>query len=98
MDGTVTLAANGSPAAQDLKGRGFLCPIGCGWFVMILADRRTSKLLRQELCQCPFGYGSQLDHQGTAGFSLCFHLPGFHFGYLFLTHTHLFSPLQFVHW
>ena len=23
----------------------------------------------------------------TAGFSLCFHLPGFYFGYLFLTHT-----------
>ena len=28
----------------------------------------------------------------TAGFSLCYHLPGFKFGYLFLTHGHLVSP------
>ena len=34
------------------------------------------------------GYGSKLRHQ-TAGFSPCFHLPGFHLGYLFLTHSHL---------
>ena len=34
-------------------------------------------------------YGSNLNHQGTAGFSLWFHLPGFHFGYLFLTHSHI---------
>ena len=26
------------------------------------------------------GYGSKLNHQGTADFSPCFHLPGFHFG------------------
>ena len=35
----------------------------------------------------PTGYGSKLSHQGTAGFGRCFHLPGFHFVYLFLTHT-----------
>ena len=35
------------------------------------------------------GYGSKLSHQGTAGFSQCLHLPGFHFGYLFSTHGHL---------
>ena len=35
------------------------------------------------------GYESKLNHQGTAGFSLCFDLPGFYFGYLFLTHTHM---------
>ena len=29
----------------------------------------------------PHGYGSKLTHQETAGFSLLFHLPGFHFGY-----------------
>ena len=40
---------------------------------------------------CLFGYGSRskLNHRGTAGFCLWFHLPGFHFGYLFLTHSHL---------
>ena len=30
-------------------------------------------------------------HQGTADYSPCFHLPGFHFGYLFLTHSHMGS-------
>ena len=28
--------------------------------------------------------------QGTAGFSPCFHLPGLHSGYLFLTHTYIY--------
>ena len=46
------------------------------------------------------GCGSKLDHQGTAGFSPCFHLPGFHFGCLFLTHpqmgmSNLFGWLPF---
>ena len=27
------------------------------------------------------GYGSKLNHQRTAGFSPCFHLPGFHFAH-----------------
>ena len=35
----------------------------------------------------PCGYGSNLNQQGTTGFSPCFHLPGFHFGDLFLTHV-----------
>ena len=35
------------------------------------------------------GYGSKLNHQGTADFSPCFHLPGFHFGYLCLTHSQI---------
>ena len=39
------------------------------------------------LCGC--GDGSKLNHQGTAGCSPCFHLPGFHLGYLCLTYTHL---------
>ena len=34
------------------------------------------------------GYGSKLN-QGTAGFSPWLHLPGFHFGHLFLTHSHV---------
>ena len=32
-----------------------------------------------------YGCGSKLNHQGTAGFSPSFHLPGFHFGYICLT-------------
>ena len=36
----------------------------------------------------PFGRGSKLNHQGTTGFGPCCHLSGFHFGYLFLTHSH----------
>ena len=35
------------------------------------------------------GYGSKLYHQGTAGFTPCFHLLGLLFGYLFLTHTQM---------
>ena len=36
------------------------------------------------------GHGSKLNHQETAGFSPCFHVPGFHFGAtLFLTHSHI---------
>ena len=38
-----------------------------------------------------FGYGSKLNYQGTAGFSPSFYVPGFHFGYMFLTHRHLFA-------
>ena len=36
-----------------------------------------------------YGYGSKMNHQGTAGLSPCFHFPGFHFGYIFLTHCHM---------
>ena len=42
---------------------------------------------RAELCV--HGCGSKLNHQGTAGCSPCFLLPGFHFGYPFLTHSHI---------
>ena len=35
------------------------------------------------------GHGSKLNHQGTAGFGPCFHLPGFRFGYIFLTHSQI---------
>ena len=37
--------------------------------------------------QLPTGYGSKSHHQGTAGFSPWFHLPGLHVGYHFLTHS-----------
>ena len=37
----------------------------------------------------PNGYGSKLNHQGTAGFSPSFHLPRFHFGHLFLTQSQM---------
>ena len=43
-----------------------------------------------------FGYGSKLNHEiWTAGFSTCVHLPGFRFGYIFLTHSHLFQTVYF---
>ena len=34
----------------------------------------------------PYGSESKLNHQRTAGFSLCLHLPGSHLGYLFDPH------------
>ena len=43
----------------------------------------------------PSGYGSKLNHQGTTGFSHCFHLPGCHFGVtLCLTHSQIGSFRQ----
>ena len=57
-----------------------------------------SKIRQGQQVGCPLsgqlwisslGSGSKLNHQGTTGFSPWFHLPGFHFGYLFLTHSHL---------
>ena len=38
-----------------------------------------------------FGCGSILNHRGTADFSPCVHLPGFHFGYLFSDPQPFFS-------
>ena len=35
-----------------------------------------------------FGCGPKFNHQGTTGLSAWFHLPGFQFGYQFLTHSH----------
>ena len=45
----------------------------------------TSSKTRRSLV----GRGSILNHQGTADDSPCVHLPGFHFGYLCFTHSHL---------
>ena len=39
-------------------------------------------------CDWPCEYEPKQNHQGTAGFSPWFHLPGFHFGCPFLTHSH----------
>ena len=38
---------------------------------------------RVKIDSSSYGCGSKINHYGTAGFSPCFHLPGFHFGYLF---------------
>ena len=43
------------------------------------------------LCGC----GSKLNKRGYAGFGPCFHLPGFHFGTGFLSHSHM-AGLSFV--
>ena len=41
------------------------------------------------LCFKGNGCGSKLHSCGSAGFSLAFHLPGFHFGPRFLSHTQI---------
>ena len=38
---------------------------------------------------CLYGRGSKLTGRGYAGFGPCFHLPGFHFGTGFLSHSHM---------
>ena len=42
------------------------------------------------------GSGSKLTSQGCAGFGLCFHLPGFHFGTGFLSHTQVRTTAFFT--
>ena len=44
------------------------------------------------------GCGSKLNYQGTAGCSPSFHLPGFHFGYIFLTHSHTWTHRGHFFW
>ena len=51
--------------------------------------RRASLWQLKKVLPSSHGCGSNLSHQGTAGFSLWFHFPGLHFGYLFLTHCHM---------
>ena len=50
------------------------------------------------VCLQTYGCGSKLSHQGKACFSHGFHLPGFHFGYPFLTHSHMFVALVLCKW
>ena len=52
------------------------------------AGVRGSHAVGMPLWQSRCGYGSKFNHQGTTGFGLCFHLPGFHVGCLLLTHSH----------
>ena len=58
-------------------------------FEPILVVGLGSSLGVRDFDPCPNGCGSKLSHQGTAGSCLWFHLPGFHFGHLFLTHSHV---------
>ena len=42
-----------------------------------------------------FGCGLKLNRQRAACFSAGLYLPGFHFGYPFLTHSHLFPRISY---
>ena len=58
-----------------------------GLLLRLRLQRRGPQPCRRPHAAAPAasGYGSKSSHQ-TTGFSRCFHLPGYHFGYLFLTH------------
>ena len=56
-------------------------------FSVYVDDKGPFELKRLETVGC----GSKLNHQKNAYFSHGFHLPGFHFGYPILTHSH-FGP------
>ena len=60
-------------------------------FRTLQAPNCTGRIKGLMSLKAKYRYGSKLNHQGTAGFGPCFHLPGFHFGYIFLTHSHM-SP------
>ena len=53
-----------------------------------LRHRFTGFLSQAEL-RSTYGCGSKLTRRGYASFGSCFHLPGFHFGTGFLSHTHM---------
>ena len=70
----------------------FQLPVRWGW-------ASTEVKLRQAVCLAITramktnlnGCGSEINRRGNAGFGPCFHLPGFHFGYLFVTYSQRFS-------
>ena len=47
-------------------------------------DEYDNHNIMQDTCGC----GSKLNSGDYAGFGPCFHLPGFHFGTGFLSHSH----------
>ena len=55
-------------------------------FSSVSLSKPKKVALKYKFPQTTYGYESTLNHQVTAGFSLWFYLPGFHFGCLFLTH------------
>ena len=68
--------------------------IGPWLFLLVPLKRNTLKRVCSSKERPPHGYGSKLNHQelDRSNFGPCFHLPCFHFGYRFLTHSQLFLP------
>ena len=60
------------------------CPVG---------TPRNRRAPNQQIALWLFGCGSKFTRRGYAGFGPCFHLPGFHFGTGFLSHSHLAEDL-----
>ena len=68
---------------------------GGGWAGVAVLPKPHRLTLRVNKTRSAWGgYGSKLNHQGTAGFGPCFHLSGFHCGHVFLTHSRVVSPLM----
>ena len=65
------------------------CSLPPNLFSMLYAWRMAEAQSASDGKFRPFGGGSKLNQLGTTGFSPWFHLPGFHFGYPFSTHSHL---------
>ena len=61
--------------------------------IKVRTDDTRTMIHRRSFTHFTHGCGSKLNHQRPAGFSPCLHLPGFRFGYLFLTHTHMFQDI-----
>ena len=54
-----------------------------GTFGVGFTKSQRSDAGHPQKCTNPYGRGSKLNQQGTTGFTPWFHLPGFHFGYIF---------------
>ena len=57
-------------------------------------QRPNPRLFGGLILTTPIWLWVKLNHQGTADCSPRFLLPGFHFGYQFLTHTHMYELFQ----
>ena len=92
-----------SPGREESRNLRSACEAGiacCGcwscccarrcWSCWPEAQFGTSQRLSPLAIEADLGMGqNEATRNWTTGFSHCFHLPGCHFGYLFLTHSHL---------
>ena len=68
----------GNPRSSKARDLNPACRVG-GW--LALSGMLSALDVLEDGCS------SKLNRRGYAGFGPCFHLPGFHFGTVFLTHS-----------
>ena len=93
----------------SINARKIECPLAKPWArlceILYSSQLRTPTVCTNSSCaprivrlSITSGYGSKLNHQEFPGFSAGSHLPGFHLGYLFLTHSQVTSHGHLPAW